>query len=30
MVADGRRLRHYLLEGIETDIIHMAFFNDKS
>jgi ribosomal-protein-alanine N-acetyltransferase len=29
MVADGRRVRHYIVEGKETDIIHMALFNDK-
>lgn len=29
MVPDGRRFRHYIFEGEETDIIHMALFNDK-
>jgi [ribosomal protein S5]-alanine N-acetyltransferase len=29
MVADGRRLRHYLFEGEETDVVHMALFNDR-
>lgn len=29
MVADGRRIRHYICEGREMDIIHMALFRDE-
>lgn len=29
MTADGRRIRHYIHEGKETDIIHMALFRDE-
>lgn len=29
MIPDGRRLRHYLFEGEETDIVHMALFDEK-
>jgi len=29
MVKDGRRTRHYLWEGNEVDIIHMAIFREK-
>ena len=28
MVNDGKRLKHYLEDGNEVDIIHMAFFSD--
>lgn len=29
MIEDGVRRRHYLWEGHEVDVIHMALFNDK-
>ena len=29
MIADGRRRRHYLVAGQETDIVHMALFREQ-
>ncbi len=29
MIEDGRRIRHYIWEGKEVDIIHMAIFRGK-
>ena len=30
MVADGRRIRQYLVDGAEVDVIHMALFKTKT
>lgn len=29
MVADGRRTRHAIVEGVEVDIVHSAFFGNS-
>jgi [ribosomal protein S5]-alanine N-acetyltransferase len=30
MHEDGRRVRHYLVNGVATDLVHMALFSDNA